>query len=77
MGLQGMVYFHPPHPLSDSPFQLKRVRNYEITLFMCLYFQSKKGGKKSTKKQLGGGIKATRGDELDDYSQYNDYDDFM
>lgn len=39
--------------------------------------KSKKGGKKSTKAKLGGGMKATRSDELDDFSQYNDYDDFM
>lgn len=35
----------------------------------------KKKGKKSNKKTLGGGMKSK--DDLDDYSQYNDYDDFL
>lgn len=37
--------------------------------------KSNKKGKKSTKAKLGGGMKNS--DQLDDYSQYNDYDDFM
>jgi len=38
--------------------------------------QSKKG-KKSSKAKLGGATKSGRGEDLADYSQFNDYDDFM
>ena len=51
-------------------------------LACCKYFfffqQQKKGTKKAAKAKLGGGIKSSRNDMLDDYSQYvDDFDDFM
>ncbi|XP_076801074.1 eukaryotic translation initiation factor 3 subunit J-like [Clavelina lepadiformis] len=39
--------------------------------------KNKKGAKKGQKVKLGGGMKATRNDAMDDFSQYNDFDDFI
>jgi len=39
--------------------------------------QQKKGAKKAGKAQLGGGMKSSRNDMLQDFSQYDDFDDFM
>uniref|UniRef100_H2YIB5 Eukaryotic translation initiation factor 3 subunit J n=1 Tax=Ciona savignyi TaxID=51511 RepID=H2YIB5_CIOSA len=39
--------------------------------------RAKKGTKKSQKAKLGGGLKSTKNDAMDDFSTYNDFDDFM
>nr|XP_026693408.1 eukaryotic translation initiation factor 3 subunit J-A-like [Ciona intestinalis] len=39
--------------------------------------RAKKGTKKTQKAKLGGGMKSTRNDAMEDFSSYNDFDDFM
>jgi len=46
-------------------------------IIKCIALQQKKGGKKSQKAKLAGGVKGNRHDAMDDLSQYDDFDDFM